>query len=534
MKQAVKIIALSLIASALAGGSGASAAALSTDGLRGSDNRLLLQVTTEAGSGDMGNLNGARLQANFRLPNGLTAGPDGSVYVADTRNHEIRKLSDGRVSTAAGIYYQKDGKGMPIGGLLDGKSDMSLLSQPTGLAADAAGNVYVADTGNHAIRRIDPSGQVTTIAGDGIMGSKDGQGAQARFQGPRDVAVAADGTIYVADTLNHLIRSISPAGAVKTLNAASDRYVEVSKGQAAPAGDYADGALASAKFNEPSGLALDAQGNLYVSDTGNQRIRYIDLVQGTVSTVAGIGQAERLTELYVPGGYADGAAATVAFNFPLGLAVTEEGGLVVADSQNHSIRYVLDGQVTTLAGTPGQWTGELDGIEAYAEFQRPSDVAVLPDGGILVADSYNNKIRLLQPYRLPASITADGSVKVVLDQRQIAFDAMPEIDNGRTMVPVRAITEALGYEVKFDDDTRAVRLAKAGVTIELYVDRTGVKRIQDGVEGQLKETDTAPYIKQDRTYVPIRFFAEEIGLDVQWDNVTRTAILRSPTTIAAP
>lgn len=189
---------------------------------------------------------------------------------------------------------------------MDGASDLSLFSGPQGIATDAQGNVYVADTGNHSIRKIDPSGNVSTIAGDGVLGKEDGPGSKARFNSPLDVAVAADGTVYVADTLNHAIRSISPSGQVTTLNAASGRAVEVSPGQAAPAGDFADGALAQAKFNEPSGLALDGKGNLYVSDAGNQRIRYIDLQQGTVTTAAGSGKAEALKDLYVPGGFATG------------------------------------------------------------------------------------------------------------------------------------------------------------------------------------------------------------------------------------
>ncbi|MEK8126322.1 stalk domain-containing protein [Paenibacillus filicis] len=529
MNKAIQIIAGSLLASVLAGGSmGASAAGFAADGLRGENNQLLLQVTTQAGSGDTGSRDGALLYANFRAPSSLVVRPDGTIIVSDSRNHEIRKVTNDQVSVLAGTFYQKDAKGMPVGALNDGGADTALFSDPHGMAADATGNLYVADTGNHAIRKVSTTGQVTTIAGDGITGSVDGRGAKARFHSPMDVAVAGDGTIYVADTLNHVIRSISPGGDVKTLNARSERYVEVTKGQAAGAGDYADGPLASAKFNEPSGLALDAKGNLYVSDSGNQRIRYIDLAAQTVSTVAGTGKAGRFTDLYVPGGYADGASSSAAFNFPLGLTVTAEGGVVIADSQNHSIRYLLDGQVSTLAGASGQRPGEQDGTEAGAGFQRPSDVAVLPDGSLLVADSYNNKIRSIQPYRLPAGITADDTVKVALNAKRIDFEAAPEINNGRTMVPVRAVTEALGYEVEFEPGTRAVKLSKDGVAIELYIDRTGVKRFEAGKEAAVQPTDTAPYIKQDITYVPVRFFAEQIGLDVQWDAATRTAILRTP------
>lgn len=531
MNKALKIIALSILTSVIAGGTGASAAGLYAGSLRGADNQPMLQVTTYAGTGDMGNVNGRTSAAQFRIPVSVAVKPDGTILFSDSRNHQIRKINNGVVAPLAGIYYKMDGKGYPAGGRLDGAGDLSLFSNPNGIATDEQGNVYVADTGNHAIRKIDTAGKVSTLAGDGILGKQDGAGSKARFNSPMDVAVAANGTVYVADTLNHAIRSISPSGQVTTLNALSSRAVEVSPGQAAPAGDFADGALAQAKFNEPSGLALDRKGNLYVSDSGNQRIRYIDLQQGTVTTVAGGGKAEPLKDLYVPGGFADGNALNAAFNFPLGLSVTEEGGVVIADSQNHSIRYLLNGQVSTLAGAKAQTTGEDDGIEGYAQLQRPSDVAVLADGSLLVADSYNNKIRRIRPFKLPANLPNDSNVKVVLDDKWIEFDALPEIGNGRTMVPVRAIAEALGYKVTFDDETRAVQLSKDGVTIELYIDRTGVKRIEQGKAGVEKSTDAAPYMKQERTYVPVRFFAEEIGLDVQWDQATRTAILRTPTIV---
>jgi sugar lactone lactonase YvrE len=352
------------------------------------------------------------------------------------------------------------------------------------------------------------------------------------FYRPTDVAVAADGTIYVADTLNHLIRSISPLGQVTTLNAPSKRVVEVSPGQAVASGDYADGDLASAKFNEPTSIAIDAKGNLFVSDSGNQRIRYIDLAQKKVTTVAGGSNASDKTsvyekkELYATGDFADGEALQALFHFPQGLAVTDEGGVVIADSGNHSIRYLYDGKVTTLAGDANQGTGESDGIEAGAEFQFPTDVAVLSDGSVVVTDSFNNKLRKISLYQHPANLPSNDDVKVVLGNKWIEFDAQPEIENGRTMVPVRFITEELGYKVTFDDATRAVRLSKDGTMIELYVGQTGIKRMEEGKPSVFKETDVQPYIKQDRTYVPIRFFAEEIGLDVQWDQSKRTAIIR--------
>ncbi|WP_426452370.1 stalk domain-containing protein [Paenibacillus sp. S-38] len=526
--KAKQFIIASVLSAMLAGGSGAAASSWS-GGLRTAEGRLMTELTTAAGTGRLGSASGTGLEASFRLPAGLAVLPDGTAAVSDSRNGVIRKLAGGSVVGLAGAFYRKDDKGYPVGGLLDGAANASLFQEPLGLSAGPDGSLYVADAGNHAIRRIDAKGNVTTVAGSGMLGAKDGKGASAEFYRPGDVAAAPDGTLYVADTLGHTIRRISPEGEVTTLTARSSRVVEATPGQASAAGDFADGPLAQAKFNEPSGIALDAKGNLYVSDSGNQRIRYIDLAQGTVTTVAGGGTATRLQDLYVPGGFADGPALQARLNYPMGIAVTEEGGLLIADSQNHAVRYLIGGQLSTLAGAEGQKTGLLDGMEGEAGLNRPVDVAVLGDGSVLVADSFNNRLRRLTGYRLPDDLPAGDALKVVLDAGVMKFDSQPEITDGRLMVPVRAITEALGYQVAFDDAARSVALSKEGRTVELYVGRTGIRLYSDGSLKAEKDTDAAPYIKDDLTFVPIRFFAEEIGMDVQWDEGTRTAILRTPT-----
>lgn len=519
-----------LAASLLLGGSNAFGAGIDQAAV-GGEGQLLSQVSTTAGKGDLGETNGKAAEATFRAPWSLLPLADGSVLIADARSHLIRKLTGTDVSTYAGITISKDAYMYPIGGLLDGKTTTAVFQQPKGLAADAAGNVYVADTENHAIRKIDTIGNVTTFAGNGVLGSADGKGKQASFHSPQDVAVATDGTVYVADTLNHAIRQIAPDGTVKTLNALSSRAVEVVPGQVVPAGDFADGPLASAKFNEPTGLAIDAKGNLYVSDSGNQLIRYIDLTAKTVSTVAGsptVSYAK--SDLYALGDFVDGDAAQAKFDFPRGLAVTAEGGLLIADSLNHSIRYLKDGVVRTIAGEKDTAEGSVDGTERSAELHHPSDVAVLADGSLLVADAYNNKIRKITFYELPAGITADDSIKVVYADKKIEFEAPPEISNDRTMVPVRSITEALGFEVRFNENTETgeqlVDLIKGGTSIRLTIGKDELQKTVSGGTPTAKTIDVAPYIKSDLTYVPVRFFAEELGLDVQWNDATRTVILR--------
>lgn len=360
-------------------------------------------VVTIAGNGLFGEDNGAALSASFRTPMGIALHPDGSVYIADTKSHLIRKLFQGNMTTYAGFTFSEDSKGFPIGTLYDGAANLSVFQEPQGLAMDSQGNLYVADTGNHSIRKITSRG-VNTIGGDGVMGNRDGKsGKDARFHSPADLAVAPDGTIYVADTLNHVIRKIAVDGTVTTLNSPSKRVVELSPGDVELAGDFQDGPLETAKFNEPSGICLDAKGNLYVSDTGNQRIRYIDLQQKTVTTVAGQTTSTFApNSLYMEGSYTDGDAATSQFRFPRGLALTADGSLVIADSMNHAIRYLHDGKVSTVLGSLGD--SKQDAVNAAdavasptAPFQLPVDVAVDASGTIWVVDSFQNTILQIQP-----------------------------------------------------------------------------------------------------------------------------------------
>lgn len=330
-----------------------------------------------AGTGAVGELNGHALSASFRQPMGVVVLPEGAAFVADSANHVIRKIAEGTVATSAGFTVSRDAKGFPVGTLLDGPLDQSMFQHPQGMDVDREGNLYVADSGNHAIRKITPQG-VMTVAGDGVQGYQDGQGKEARFHSPGDVAVAPDGTIYVADTLNHAIRKITATGQVTTLNSLSDRMMAWTSDYVDSVGDFRDGKLSEAKFNEPSAIALDAKGNLYVSDTGNQRIRYIDLQNETVTTVAGEASVTYMKDSpYAEGGYTDGAAATARFQAPRGIAVTAEGGLVIADSLNQAVRYLHDGQVTT-------WV---------SGFDLPIDVDVDSQGNVWVVDAFAQTIR---------------------------------------------------------------------------------------------------------------------------------------------
>lgn len=182
--------------------------------------------------------------------------------------------------------------------------------------------------------------------------------------------------------------------------------------------------------------------------------------------------------------------------------------------------------MSTIAGAPAQF-GQVDGINGHNLLHNPTDVAVLPNGGLLIADSYNNKIRELEYYQLPTNISHNDQVKVVIDDNVISLDVQPEIVKGHTMVPVRALSEVLGYKVGFLDNQRTIELIKGDVSIRLQM---GSKVISinnaEADEEEQREIEAAPYTKDGRSYVPIRFFSEAFGVDVKWDRSTRSVILR--------
>ncbi|MHB8521357.1 MAG: NHL repeat-containing protein [Limisphaerales bacterium] len=274
-------------------------------------------------------------------------------------------------------------------GSADGTGSVARFSQPVGLAVDIMGSVYVTDTFNDTIRKVTPAGGVTTLAGlAGSPGSADGTGSDARFNFfggfgivPQGAGVAVDimGNIYVADKYNHTIRKVTPAGVVTTL-----------AGLAGMPGAV-DGTGSVARFSQPSGVAVDNAGNVYVADTGNYTIRKVT-PEAAVTTLAG------LTGI---AGATDGTGSDARFGGPeagpTGVAVDIAGNVYVADFGNFTIRKVTPaGAVTTLAGVPGS-RGSADGTGSAAWFDRPYGVAVDGAGNVYVADAHSQTIRKVTP-----------------------------------------------------------------------------------------------------------------------------------------
>lgn len=310
-----------------------------------------------------GILDGSLAGAGFNAPPSLALDLAGNVYVADQGNSLIRKVTPAGVATTiAGMAGAR--------GTLDGQSTSARFNGPGAVAVDSVGMVYVADTLNHTVRVITTAGAVTTLAGGaGASGYNDAAGLTARFSQPSGIAVDFSGTVFVADKGNHVIRRIS-GGVVSTF-----------AGQAGTPG-LQDGTGAAARFRSPAGLAVDQAGNIYVADSGNNIIRRITS-GGVVTTVAGSPTGTA--------GSANGAAASALFNRPLGVAVDNVANVYVADASNHLIRKISSsGDVTTVAGSV---VGSQDGVSSAARFNSPSSVVVDATGNLFIADTGNHVIR---------------------------------------------------------------------------------------------------------------------------------------------
>ena len=343
-------------------------------------------VSTVAGlAGSSGSTNGTGSAARFNAPADLALDNAGNAYVADTGNDTVRLLTPaGAVTTLAG---QAGAAGSGDG------AGAARFYHPAGIALDSAGNAYVADTDNDTIRKLVlASGAVTTLAGRaGVVGTNDGTGTAARFNGPSGLAVDAAGNLYVADTLNHTIREITPAGVVTTI-----------AGTAGMSGSV-DATGSAARFHGPQGLALDSSGDLFVADTNNNAIRKLAVASRAVTTVAGqTGIA----------GSADGPGSQAQFNFPSGLASDAAGNLYVADTDNDTLRLIApSGAVSTLAGLAGT-SSSVDGTGTTARFNYPTGVAADSTGDVYVADTGNDTIRLCVVVIAPSITTQPQSQTV--------------------------------------------------------------------------------------------------------------------------
>lgn len=349
-----------------------------------------VDVSTFLGNGNNGNVDGTGTGASVKDVNGLAFSPDGAILYLATAD-QIRKAA-----MPAGVVTPVAGQGTAL--YANGTGAAAGFSDPHGMVCDGAGNIYVADRGNYCIRKVTPAGVVTTIAGNpGVQGFTNSTGAGATFNHPSGICRNSAGTFYIADAFNHCVRKMTSAYVVTTF-AGSGTYGSV------------DGTGTAARFYQPHDIACDANDNLFVSDTLNNRIRKITPA-GVVTTLAGSGTAA----------FADGVGTAASFNRPYGICVDGNGNVYVADSLNNRIRRITPGGVvTTVAGSTagnvnGTQTAYLDGSGTVARLSGPRGLAIDASGTLYVGDLNNFLVRKIVPSS-PTTKVGGGYLTVTFPQ----------------------------------------------------------------------------------------------------------------------
>jgi gliding motility-associated-like protein len=328
-------------------------------------------------TGDGGFQNGVGVNARFRNPASVEFDLAGNLIISDQGNASIRRITpSGVVSTIAGT-------GLPGG--VDGQGVLASFNSPRGLAVDRTGNIYVADIGNNKIRRITPTGVVSTFAGTGVRGYSDGPALSSQFSSPYEMAFDNDENLYVIDALNFRIRRITPSGIVSTF-AGSGSQASI------------DGVGINASFDGLIGIVFNPEGFFLVTEIETGKIRRITM-DGTVSTFAGS----------TPG-YQDGSSSTAQFDRPWGIDMSSNGYYFITDMGNRRIRMISpQGVVSTISGngSPGFNTGNI----ASSNYTQPTGIRVASNGLVYVSDNSDSNIRLLTPSCLtpPAPTLSAGS-----------------------------------------------------------------------------------------------------------------------------
>lgn len=337
-----------------------------------------LEVSNYIGSGLLGYKNGTYEESSFTTINDIAFGVDGSILVADSLSNQIRKADNNTVETVVGVQNEYDFTGLPIGGYIDGDFDEAVLGKPLKLLPYNEDVVLFTEEDSNAIRGYNlDTRAVFTLAGDVEAGYAEDKADDALFNRPTGLAKDSKGNVYVADTLNNVIRKIDTNYNVTLFAGSPKEFGNV------------NGDIQEAEFNEPTDLFM-VDDVLYVADSGNNMIKKIE--NGTVSVVCGIDTYTNTETETQVGGDRDGSVEVAQLNYPTGIFVDENGVVYIADTENNKIKIVKDGKVQTIAGS-GVYGNDL-GDALQASFARPSSILV-KDDVIYVADAYNQSIKII-------------------------------------------------------------------------------------------------------------------------------------------
>jgi uncharacterized protein (TIGR03437 family) len=360
-------------------------------------------VSTLAGNGTFGGTGdgGAAVAAQLWSPRAVTVDGQGNVYVADTQNHRIRKIAP------SGVITSFAGTGI-LGSSGDGgPATEATLNEPRSVLADSAGNVYIGDFRNNRVRKVTPDGKISTVVGTGVEGDRGdgGLATQAELSAPLGLTLDAQGNLYLADSLNNRVRKVNASdGKISTV---------AGNGEVGFSGD--GGPATAARFNFLAGVAVDRQGNLFITDQGNYRVRKVNASDGRVSTIAGTGE---------PGYNGDGIQASTARLNETRLITTDAAGdLYLADQVNNRIRKITfsTGLITTVAGSGVGGFGGDNGSPASALLNFPTDVAIDAQGNLYIADGGNHRIRKVQA---AANVRAVASISAASFTPNLASEAL--------------------------------------------------------------------------------------------------------------
>jgi uncharacterized protein (TIGR03437 family) len=342
-------------------------------------------ITTVAGSGTPGfsGDNGPATSAQLHFPSGVAVDSALNLYIADSANNRIRKVSNGVITTVAGNG--------PLGfGGDNGPATSAQLNSPSAVAVDSAANFYIAEPYNNRIRKVS-NGVITTVAGNSLNGDN-GPATSAQLYSPQGVAVDSDGNLYVADPGNNRIRKVSN-GVITTV-----------AGNGTPGFSGDNGPATSAQLNRPQGVAVDSAGNFYVADRNNNRIREVS--NGVITTVAGNGTYFCCGD--------NGPATSAQLRHPSGIAVDSADDLYIADTYNNRVPKVSNGVITTFAGSGNDIFGGDNGPATRADVFEPMAVAVDSAGDLYIADVGNGRIRKVSDGVI-TTVAASGAWGVAVD-----------------------------------------------------------------------------------------------------------------------